>query len=73
MLRPPFKNIGSSAEFDQWYWSKEDLRQICEYLGLSDSGKKLELRERIIRCLDLSRANPLPDKTVDPDNEEYAK
>jgi len=73
MLRPPFKNIGNSTEFDQWYWSKEDLRQICEYLGLPDSGKKLELRKRIIQRLESYSVNQSPGESSDLDKKKDIK
>lgn len=68
MLRPSFRNIGSSAEFDQWYWSKAELLDICVYLGLSTKGNKTDLRQRVILCLELksqSTVEPTPKKNKD--------
>lgn len=52
MKRPNFTDISSGADFDNWYWGKDELAQLCEMLGLPISGTKAELRERIKYALD---------------------
>lgn len=46
-LRPPVAAQMSHIEFSRWYWSVESLHMFCELLGLSRSGTKSQLRERI--------------------------
>ncbi len=50
--RPDFENITSGAEFNTWYWLKEELVAICKNAGLPSQGRKFELRDRIIYALD---------------------
>lgn len=45
--RPPFERIQSFAEFSQYYWYREELRQICRQLGIDASGMKAELNRSI--------------------------
>ena len=33
-IRPSFKDIESFEEFDKYYWYREELSQICKFLGL---------------------------------------
>jgi hypothetical protein len=67
-MRPPFRRIGSSEEFDQWYWSREELEEICAYLGLPARGSIPDLRRRIILEMDEpeSQARPAPDPSSAP-------
>ncbi|MDU6788406.1 MAG: hypothetical protein E6422_09925, partial [Veillonella sp.] len=32
--RPDFRDIKSFEEFNRYYWYREELSQICKYLGL---------------------------------------
>ena len=41
--RPSFKEIKSFEEFNQYYWYREELSQICKSLGLEYRGTKKEL------------------------------
>lgn len=52
--RPNFEDIASGAEFNRWYWLKEELEDICKRSGLPYSGSKFELRDRIMYALDNS-------------------
>ncbi|MEM9338929.1 MAG: DUF6434 domain-containing protein [Bacteroidota bacterium] len=52
MERPDFSVITSGEEFNQWYWLKEEMFQICKESGLPTSGSKFELRDRIMFALD---------------------
>ena len=42
-IRPDFKDIKSFEEFNQYYWYREELSQICKSLGLEYRGTKKEL------------------------------
>ncbi len=52
MGRPDFENITSGAEFNTWYWLKEEMVAICKNAGLPANGRKFELRDRIMYALD---------------------
>ena len=41
--RPSFEEIKSFEEFNQYYWYREELSQICKSLGLEYRGTKKEL------------------------------
>lgn len=51
-LRPPVDPAMPRAEFERWYWPVIDLEQFCDHLGVSKSGRKAELRDRVARALD---------------------
>ena len=46
-LRPNFKDIHSFEEFNCYYWYREELSQICKFLGLEYRGTKQELNDII--------------------------
>ncbi|MGD1846013.1 MAG: DUF6434 domain-containing protein [Salibacteraceae bacterium] len=50
--RPDFADIESGAEFNRWYWLKEEMAAICKMCGLPANGKKFDLRDRIMYALD---------------------
>lgn len=50
--RPEFEEISTGQEFDAWYWMKEELAAICRVLKIPATGRKQELRNRIIARLD---------------------
>lgn len=50
--RPKFENIKSGAEFNRWYWLKNELVDICRKLNLPITGRKFDLRDRIMFALD---------------------
>ncbi|MEL6863971.1 MAG: DUF6434 domain-containing protein [Bacteroidota bacterium] len=52
MQRPDFAEIKSGAEFNNWYWLKEEMVNICIEAGLPANGRKFELRDRIMYALD---------------------
>ena len=63
MSRPEFDEITSGDEFHRWYWLKTELVDICKRLGLPHTGRKFELRDRIIYALDHGGAlKPEPQK-----------
>lgn len=43
MNRPNFKEIKNYEEFSKYYWYRDELKQICKNLGISDNGTKKEL------------------------------
>ena len=45
--RPEFDKITSFDEFNQYYWYREELSQICRSLGLEYRGTKQELNDII--------------------------
>lgn len=51
-MRPSFKSISSGAEFNKWYWLKQEMIDILKVLNLPQHGKKFELRDRIMFALD---------------------
>lgn len=50
--RPPFSLQMSKSDFNGFYWYKEELAGICRSQGLSSSGTKAELEQRIRQLLD---------------------
>ena len=52
MARPDFTDIESGAAFNNWYWLKAEMVEICKAMGLPYSGGKFELRDRIMYALD---------------------
>jgi len=50
--RPLFTLDMNSKFFDQWYWSKDELIDICKKLDISFAARKNELRRRVIEYLD---------------------
>ena len=45
--RPEFDKITSFDEFNQYYWYREELSQICKSLGLEYKSTKQELNHII--------------------------
>ena len=62
MTRPSLTKDLKSAEFRQYYFLKEELKEFCRENGLKISGSKNELEERIIYFLDTGK--PLEDQKV---------
>ena len=50
--RPHFEDIKTGNEFNQWYWLKEEMVQICKDSNLPTTGRKFDLRDRIMFALD---------------------
>ena len=46
----------SSAEFKEYYFLKEELKEFCRNEGLKVSGSKNQLEERIIYYLDTGKS-----------------
>lgn len=51
-VRPHLNPSLSSAEFAAWYWLKKELSAFCPTVGLSASGSKHEIAQRIVLYLD---------------------
>ena len=47
MLRPTLSKDISVAQFNNFYWLKEELQSFCREIGLSASGSKIEITNRI--------------------------
>jgi SAP domain-containing new25/Domain of unknown function (DUF6434) len=58
-MRPALSNSLSSEEFSAWYWLKAELLEFCRDKGLSLSGSKPELAERIKAHLNGETAKPV--------------
>ena len=42
MTRPNFNDIQSFDEFKQYYWYRDELKQICKEHGITHTGTKLQ-------------------------------
>lgn len=68
--RPEFRDISSFEEFNQYYWYREELSQICKSLKLENKGTKQELNN-IIReyfegnCIKASKTQIRKSKNAD--------
>jgi len=49
--RPDFKDLKSFEEFNNYYWYREELSQICKSMGLAYRRTKQELNSRFYRYL----------------------
>lgn len=52
MSRPAFDDLQTGAEFNRWYWLKTELVALCKAAGLPTTGRKFELRDRLMYALD---------------------
>ncbi|MEM6586728.1 MAG: DUF6434 domain-containing protein [Pseudomonadota bacterium] len=50
--RPALVDVTTGAELMRWYWLKEELVAGARHHGVSSSGSKAELTERLARFLD---------------------
>ncbi|MEL6647966.1 MAG: DUF6434 domain-containing protein [Pseudomonadota bacterium] len=50
--RPRIETVSSGRELKRWYWRKEDLVAHARALGLSPSGAKFDILDRIAQFLD---------------------
>ncbi|MEL7120938.1 MAG: DUF6434 domain-containing protein [Bacteroidota bacterium] len=50
--KPDISEIVTAEEFKKWYWLKEELVAYCKLLELPHTGKKFDLRDRIIFALE---------------------
>lgn len=74
MQRPDFENIKSGKEFNQWYWLKEEMVNICKQSGLPTNGRKFDLRDRIMYALDNDgKVKPAPQKKKAKSKFNWAK
>lgn len=47
LKRPDFKDIKSYSQFCQYYWYREELKQVCKQYGIAHNGTKTELNNNI--------------------------
>lgn len=74
MSRPDFTKISSGEEFNRWYWLKSEMVAICKTAGLPVTGRKFELRDRIMYALDNQGVvKPSPDKKKTTSTFNWAK
>lgn len=74
MQRPKFEHIKSGAEFNHWYWLKEELVEICKRANLPVTGRKFDLRDRIMYALDhQGKIKPQPKKKKATSKFNWAK
>ncbi|MEL7250873.1 MAG: DUF6434 domain-containing protein [Bacteroidota bacterium] len=74
MSRPKFEEIKTGIEFNQWYWLKEEMIDICKLSGLPTNGRKFDLRDRIMYALDnKGKVKPEPKKQKKQSKFNWAK
>ncbi len=74
MKRPNFEHIASGKEFNKWYWLKEEMQNICKLLNLPVTGRKFEIRDRIMFALDNNgKSKPQPKKNKFTSRFNWAK
>ncbi len=52
MERPKIEEIVIVEDFKNWYWLKDEMITICKLMQLPYTGKKFDLRDRIIYALE---------------------
>ncbi len=57
--RPEPSSDLDATEFERWYWTQAELRQIARGLGISTAGRKDELAARVSAAL---AGRPLPER-----------
>jgi SAP domain-containing new25/Domain of unknown function (DUF6434) len=58
MRRPALNQKLSAADFQRWYWLKEELSEYCRVNNLSRSGSKPDIAQRIIAHLSGEKLPP---------------
>ena len=71
-MRPPFEEIKDGEAFNQWYWLKSELVDICKQAKLPYTGSKFEIRDRIVHFLDTGKTLS-PKKKAKQSNFNWAK
>ena len=56
--RPAIETLSSGRELRRWYWRKDELVAHARALGLSPSGAKFDILDRIAHFLDTGEALP---------------
>lgn len=54
-MRPPLNNGIQLKDFQDYYWLKEELQQFCRENGLSVSGSKIDITNRITIFLETGK------------------
>ena len=58
--RPDISEVSDADAFDRWYWLRAELVRKARQLGLSTSGNKQVLRDRVLTYLRDGRSLPAP-------------
>lgn len=61
---PDFENIKSYSQFCQYYWYREELKQICKQYGIAHNGTKAELNNNIKEYFNGKIIKPVKRKKV---------
>ena len=51
LARPPIESVTAEDELRRWYWLRTELAQLARALGVTTTGSKLELTERLADTL----------------------
>jgi Domain of unknown function (DUF6434)/SAP domain-containing new25 len=62
--RPPIERVKKGAELKDWYWLKTELMNHARMLGISTSGGKFEIIDRIADFLDGMLGSKPPKRTT---------
>ena len=54
--RPVLNNKISVNDFKDFYWLKSELMNFCQEIGISSSGGKIEIANRITEYLETGKA-----------------
>lgn len=68
MQRPSFDDMKSYDEFNQYYWYREELKQICKEHGIAYTGTKAELNSHLKAYFNGEIVKPLKRKSVKKSN-----
>lgn len=52
MVKPPIFSIRNSVELRKWYWTKLELQNFAKHIGVSASGAKFDILNRLSESLD---------------------
>ena len=67
-MRPELERELAVNEFREFYWLKEELQTFCKEHGMSPSGSKLEITDRIAIFLDTGKIQKPMRKRSSPSN-----
>ncbi|MER2122063.1 MAG: DUF6434 domain-containing protein [Solibacillus sp.] len=68
-MRPDLKRELDVQEFQSFYWLKEELQNFCRQNGMSASGSKIEITDRITAFLQTGEIQKPLKKRKSPTNE----
>ncbi|MFE8699665.1 DUF6434 domain-containing protein [Cytobacillus sp. FJAT-54145] len=61
-MRPILSKEIRLQDFKNFYWLKEELQSFCKAIGMSSSGSKQELSDRILKYLETGEIKTAPKK-----------